>query len=81
MPCLYSLNDDEYEGYGQLQGGKDRNCEERACHALLMCPSPWGGRVRDLPLLSSNEPVGRVLPVRGLGREAGTGCEQVVTAL
>lgn len=35
----------------------------RACHALSMCPSPWGGRVRDLPLLSSNEPVGRALPV------------------
>lgn len=59
VQCLYSLNDDDSEGVGQLQGQKLR----RACHALSVCPSPWGGGVRDLPLLSSSEPVGRVLPV------------------
>lgn len=31
MPCLYSLNDDEYEGYGHCKGEKAKTEKSLPC--------------------------------------------------
>lgn len=80
VPCLYSLNDNEYKGYRQLQGGKDRNWEEPAMPFQCVPALGEAGRGIYPCWAAMNLLAGRCLS-HGLGREAGTGCEQVVTAL